>query len=360
MISKPLWRVWLAALLLALGACATAKTPYHETAPSQLLKEDQRLFSDALDFQKKGQLPSAIEAWRKFIKLHPRSYEAHNNLGMSYYANDQLSLSIEEFEKALDLEPTDAKTKENLLRALKFETTLLTENKEYDKAIENWESIADLAPEEKEKIAFTIEGLQEKIYEQVKRSNTLDDYKSFAEHYPDSPYAEDAQKRIETLSREHSGVIGFDLPGQTVSPTEAPLTMGEMGAPPGKLEEESVGNKMPEMKPAQPARKEMEPPPPVAAPATPAPKPAEEAKPSAPEPTPSPEAAKPAKVKKVQITSKSALRVRAAPSLKAKALTRLKKGTIVTLLEDKGGWYKIQFGKGKSGWISKKYSKLAK
>lgn len=359
MKSNFLWRAWILAVLLGLVACATTKTPYHETPPSQLIKEDQALFLQALDQQKKGQIQTAVDLWQKFLKQHPRSYEAHNNLGMSYYANDQLTLSIDEFEKALDLEPNDAKVKENLIRALKFETTLLTENKEYDKAVENWETIAELSPAEKEKISYKIEELQDKIFDQTKRSNTLDDYKSFLERYPESPHAAEAQKKVDELGREHSGVIGFDTPEAKVSPSEGPLTMGEVGemsAPPAKLQEEITPDKKAKMEARETSPAETKAPP---APAAPPPAMTADQQKKAEETKAKEEGGKNVKAKKIKIASKSPLRVRATPALKGKVLTRLKNNTAVVVLQEKDGWYKIQFGKGKTGWISKKYTKPA-
>lgn len=289
---------WILAILL--GACVAIKTPYFETAPSQLLKEDRQKFAQALEIQKKGQTQLSVEMWQKFVKEHPRSFEAHNNLGMAYYANDQLGLALEEFHKAHELEPTDMKIRENLIRTLKFQTALLTENKEYERAIENWGVISDLSIDEKEKIAYKIEELEDRIFERIKVSNNLDDYKTFLQHYPESPYADAARKKIEDLSQV----------------VEAPVSMSTPMSPP-------------EM--AKPA------------PATPAPAADTKAE----------------KGKKIKITSKS-LRVRATPSLKGKTIARVKGGAIVQLLTEKGGWYKIKYAKGKVGWISKKYTKPVK
>jgi tetratricopeptide (TPR) repeat protein len=222
------FKAWVLAILMILGACATTKNPYYDTPPSQLLKEDQRKFLQALEAQQKGQIPLAVDLWQKFVKEHPRSYEAHNNLGMTLYANDQLGLALEELHKAHELEPSDTKIKENLVRTLKFHTALLVENKEYERAIENWGLISELSPDEKEKISYKIEELEDRIFEQVKRSNTLEDYKSFLERYPESSNAEAARKRLEELGRARITTpdpITAEPPATPVTTADKPAEM---------------------------------------------------------------------------------------------------------------------------------------
>ena len=53
-------------------------------------------------------------------------------------------------------------------------------------------------------------------------------------------------------------------------------------------------------------------------------------------------------------TVKTALNVRVSPSVKAKKLGTLKKGTQVNLLKLNGDWAQIYY-KGKSGWVAVKY-----
>jgi uncharacterized protein YgiM (DUF1202 family) len=76
----------------------------------------------------------------------------------------------------------------------------------------------------------------------------------------------------------------------------------------------------------------------------------------APTPAPVPPPAETSKEKKVKVTTKS-LRVRASPSIKAKTIARLKSGAEVKLLSEKGEWYKVEYSKGKNGWVSKKFTK---
>ena len=75
---------------------------------------------------------------------------------MVYYTNDQLSLALSAFETGLDLEPFDHKIKENLKRTLRFQITLLRENKNYNTAIQLLERISKLSEEpERKKVVFT-------------------------------------------------------------------------------------------------------------------------------------------------------------------------------------------------------------
>jgi tetratricopeptide (TPR) repeat protein len=213
---------------------------------------------------------------------------------MAHYANDQLSLAIEELQKAHELEPNDTKIRANLIRALKFQAALLTENKEYERAIENWLVVADLTPDEKEKVSYKIEELEDKIFERAKKTNTLEDYTAFLKNYPDSPYADMARKKIEEL--KNSSLV--EAPVLAKSPSHA-------------------------VKPAS----------------TPPVKQAEKVE----------------KGRKVKIKVKS-LRVRATPSDKATAVARVKGEAIVQILSEKGDWYKIAYAKGKMGWIAKKFT----
>ena len=88
-------------------------------------------------------------------------------------------------------------------------------------------------------------------------------------------------------------------------------------------------------------------------------------------PTPAPESTKPnleefaqkspSTKKMVEITTNNnPLRVRNSPSIKSKILATVAKGSQVPFIEEKDGWYNVEFSKGQMGWISKKYSRLIK
>ena len=69
---------------------------------------------------------------KKFLKKYQNSYEARNNLGFLYYANDQITQAIIQFEQGLNLELESVTIKDNLIRALKERVAFLEENKQYD------------------------------------------------------------------------------------------------------------------------------------------------------------------------------------------------------------------------------------
>ncbi len=72
-----------------------------------------------------------------------------------------------------------------------------------------------------------------------------------------------------------------------------------------------------------------------------------------------PEVAK-AQQRKVRIvTRRDPLRVRKYPTLFSRVLATVPKGSLVPLIREENGWYKIEFSTGQMGWISKKYSQLA-
>ena len=127
-------------------------------------------------------------------------------MGMVYYTNHQLSLALSAFETGLDLEPFDHKIKENLKRTLRFQITLLRENKDYDAAIQLLERISKLSEEsERKKVALQIQTMVNNIFEKVKRFNSLEDYEVFLARYPNSPgHSDEARRRIERIKFQKS------------------------------------------------------------------------------------------------------------------------------------------------------------
>ncbi len=182
--------------------------PYFEYPPDQISSADKDLFERALFRQKNNRIQAAIKVWNQFLSRHPRSFEAHNNLGLVYYEDDQLDPAIAEFETARSLEPSDEKIKKNLIRALKFKSTLIRESKDYNGAVSYLRRAQEHSgPREKERIGFLIEELEDRVYEQVKNTNTLEAYQDFLDKYPDSPKnSDDARRRIEGLKPKENAV----------------------------------------------------------------------------------------------------------------------------------------------------------
>ena len=202
-------RLSILVFLFWFWSCATpsrAVNPYFEMPPEHLLIAERELFSLALKQQKNNNLKSSIDLWKRFLANNPRSFRGYNNLGMVYYTNDQLSLALSAFETALDLEPFDHKIKENLKRTLRFQITLLRENKDYDAAIQCLKRIAYLSEgAERLKVELQIQTMVNNIFEQVKRSNSLEDYEVFLARYPNSPgHSDEARRRIERIKSQKS------------------------------------------------------------------------------------------------------------------------------------------------------------
>ena len=209
-------RLSIMVFLFWFWSCATpfrAVNPYFEMPPEHLLIAGQELFSLALQQQKNNKLKSSIGLWKRFLANNPRSFRGYNNLGMVYYTNDQLSLALSAFETALDLEPFDHKIKENLKRTLRFQITLLRENKDYDAAIQFLKRIAYLSEgAERLKVGLQIQTMVNNIFEQVKRSNSLEDYEAFLARYLNSPgYSNEARRRIERIKFQKS-LLGEKFP----------------------------------------------------------------------------------------------------------------------------------------------------
>jgi Tfp pilus assembly protein PilF len=388
----PLWRSILMILLIGISGCATGSTtlnPYFELPPDRLIKAEQELYNRALEKLKNNHPNESIDLWKRFLENSPRSFRGYNNLGMALYSNDQLEKSLTAFETALALEPFDLKIKDNLKRALRFQVTILRESKEYEKAIQHLErvkKVTDLPG--KEKVALEIETLQDRIYEQVKRANTLEGYEAFLAKYPDNPKnSDEARRQIAKMKPQEAPVGTFpemkdkmvSIPGQRptqsrnetiVSESFVPEPMKPVPSSPpahqetieivAETQQPGYADKNPaEMQEMEPVRDEA---PPIA---MQQPKAAEPI--TKPMPDPNMEmkrekpimASKPVPTKRVRImTRKTPLRVREKPDNNSKVVAQIPKNTVVLVLQESKGWFQVEYQKGKEGWITKKYSKL--
>ena len=227
---KPRNFLVLLLLMLVLWAAACATMPQgqlFETPPGSISLSDHELFTKALAHQKAGRTDRAVDLWEKFLENQPRSFEARNNLGLLYYADDRIAQAISQFERALVLKPGSAKIKRLLLGALKVRVAILEENREYDDMIVGLKRIFTLSPEQaRGKIALQIEKVEGLIFEQVKKSDTLEEYLAFLEKYPDSPgKSSEARRRVEELGQ------GATAPPSSVPEGSVPAPVPELVAP---------------------------------------------------------------------------------------------------------------------------------
>ena len=168
--------------------CAKAPSQFSDTPSQSLSKFDQELFARAALHQQKGQIDSAIVLWNKFLQRNPNSFEVRNNLGLLYYANDEIVKAIYHYDQGLKLRPREDQLKMNLVRALKVQSAILEENREYDEAIVGLSRIVQLSPaKEQEAIERQIEALEDQIFKQVKKSDSMGEYQEFLKKYPRSP-----------------------------------------------------------------------------------------------------------------------------------------------------------------------------
>ena len=168
--------------------CATAPSQFSNIPSQSLSKFDRELFARATLHQLKGQIDSAIVLWNKFLQRNPNSFEVRNNLGLLYYANDEIVKAIYHYNQGLKLRPREDKLKMNLVRALKVQSAILAENREYDEAIVGLSRIVQLSPaKEQEAIERQIEALEDQIFKQVKKSDSMGEYQEFLKKYPRSP-----------------------------------------------------------------------------------------------------------------------------------------------------------------------------
>ena len=175
-------------ILNYIGFGCTKAPSQFAAIPSQSLSTiDRELFTRAALHQSKGQIDSAILLWSKFLKRNPNSFTARNNLGLLYYANDEIVQAIYYSEQGLKLRPDEAQSKKNLVRALKVQSSIFEENREFDEAIMNIRRIIELSSaEEQEAFERQVESLEDYIFEQVKRSSSMEQYQAFLKKYPQS------------------------------------------------------------------------------------------------------------------------------------------------------------------------------
>ena len=320
-------------LILLLGACAKAPSQFYNSFPTGISKTDETLFSRAIAHQQKGQIEPAIALWEKFLEKYPNSYEARNNLGFLYYANDQINKAIVQFDQGLSLESGSVKIKDNLLRSLKVRVAIFAENKEYDEAITDLNRIAQLSPtKEKEKIERQIESFEDKIFHQVKKSNLIGEYQGFLKKYPNSPQNSDEarlwlqklQKTQEIKQEDQVGIQEFAQPeGRTnfgnyfSDENEENLEIIEESFVPG-----SQSNAKAHSAPIE-------------------------------------QTVLSQSLKIVEVIKSRVINVHSEPKIKSdNIIHKLQAGTQVIYSDENEGWYQVEFPNGKKGWVIKKYTRL--
>ena len=192
----------LGLLALIISGCASGgskPTAQQFKAPETIADgPDNKLYSQALKAQNSGQFESAIKLWKSFLSKHPKSFEGHNNLGLVYYTQDMLSQALREFETAYRLNREDEKIRKNLARALRFQASMLHENREYFKTLEilaRLELIVE--PEEKQAILFKQEQVEDQIFLQVIKADNSASYQEFVNQFPDGLNAVRAREYLE-------------------------------------------------------------------------------------------------------------------------------------------------------------------
>ena len=384
MLPSSILRVLLIIFLFSIAGCSTGPNPinpYFEMPPERIPKVEMELFNRALKQLRNNQLDNSIDLWKRFLEHSPRSFRGYNNLGMALYSNDQLVPAIQAFETALALEPFDQKIKKNLKRSLRFQVTIHRENKDYHAAISHLERVkklTDLA--EKEKVALQIETLEDLIYEQVKRANTLQNYEAFLAKYPDNPKNSDEARRFISKMKPKESTLGefpemqseiLSTPAQRTTsqeevvvservqsfPNLPPIRKESIDIVAEVLKRDEVQEFSEEIQ--EPVMEEETPPEPPAIKQSPVEEVAVD--PDMEMKREKPTVQEPAPTRRVQIATKAGpLSVRAEPDVRSKALAQLPKGSVVQVFQEEKDWFQIEYQKSKKGWISKKYSQLIK
>ena len=167
--------------------CTKAPSQFAAIPSQSLSTIDRELFKRAVLHQSKGQIDSAILLWSKFLKRNPNSFTARNNLGLLYYAKDEIVQAIYYSEQGLKLRPDEIQLKKHLVRALKVQSAIFEENREFDEAIMNLRRVIQLSSAgEQEAFERQVESLEDFIFEQVRRSSSMEQYQEFLKKYPHS------------------------------------------------------------------------------------------------------------------------------------------------------------------------------
>lgn len=184
-------------LLLWLTGCASSQSQYFEDPSLATKPEDAQLFKKALKEQKREQYGYAVKLWQEFLATNPGSYEGHSNLGLIYFIEDQLNHAIKEFETAYDLSPQSEKVYKNYTTALDLKVTMLKENHEYEKAMVILNRLFEIAtPRQKRDVRELIEDVDGRIFEGVKRANTVKAYEEYLKKYPKGYNVVEANERL--------------------------------------------------------------------------------------------------------------------------------------------------------------------
>lgn len=88
-------------LLLTLVFVLPVLARAQNTSPDQLLNR-------AMEEQQKGDLPSAIRDYRRYLTLRPNTFVAHANLGAALAHTGQVDAAIAEYETSLKIDPQQA------------------------------------------------------------------------------------------------------------------------------------------------------------------------------------------------------------------------------------------------------------
>ena len=77
-------------------------------------READNYFRHGLEFARKGQLPQAIDAYKKGLELTPENPSLHYNLAIEYLKSTKFAEAAEEFKKVVEANPKDKDAYYNL------------------------------------------------------------------------------------------------------------------------------------------------------------------------------------------------------------------------------------------------------
>lgn len=108
LVTRPAWfTVLWAVIFVTSGGSALRGLPPGQANPSENQLDPQKIFEEALEAQKRGDMAVAVDKFRELVRLHPEMTAAHANLGVALVSLGRFDEAITEYNLALTEAPGD-------------------------------------------------------------------------------------------------------------------------------------------------------------------------------------------------------------------------------------------------------------
>jgi tetratricopeptide (TPR) repeat protein len=168
-----------------LAAISTHNKPVRQSTPATK-KTAEEYFRMGLDLYNKKQWSKSISAYKKGLRMHPKSDRIAYNLGLAYKANGDLVNATKAFKVALQIKP-------DKVNALYMLGLTEMEQKNYDAALERFNKLLRIQPDFAQ--AHYLLGV---VYQREKRPDmTAIHFERFLKLSPSGKSADDARRWLD-------------------------------------------------------------------------------------------------------------------------------------------------------------------